>query len=171
MDLQPTIAFAWLAGGSNLNLQSEDVANSWSASGVFTDAIATAGADQIGLLVAAINLSQSETMNALVRVQWGTQTAVDIDVPTTNAWYFDSVEAYVGLTVAGTPQGQRYRMWPKEYSFVVPINGSAQATLWIPTAAHYFRIGCMTEQGPETNSSVAVLVERGKTGSPLQQGR
>ncbi len=71
----------------------------------------------------------------------------------------------------GTPLAQRYRTWTKEYRLSVPTSSSAVSTIWLPTAAHYFRVGCMTVLPPNTNSVVTMYVERGRSGAPFQQSQ
>jgi hypothetical protein len=169
MDLQPSIVFSWPeASGSALRLKAESAG--WTDSEVYTDAIATAGADQIGLFVFGSNASTISPMDVLTRVQWGFQLATDIDAPQ-GSWADECVVILDGATSGGA---QRSTTFVREFRMsvgvkIAGINGTGNSTIWIPAAAHYLKVGCMTVNSPVSGSSASVYVERGRTGSPSQQ--
>ncbi len=163
MQLLDTIIFDWTVAGF-LPLVSGFPANYLT----YTDPIPTDGADQIGLFVTTTPSGGAGGTdgNAYIRVAWA-GAIPGSGQPT--MFVEDSVES-PSTTTSGTWASQRFSIVPKEYGpFSTTV--TTRGAIWVPAAAHFFKIGCYVDAAVTLNARVRIIVERARVGSPTGMSR
>lgn len=163
MQLANTLTYIWKPGGKlpiTVN----------SSPSMYTDPISTDGADQIGLF--AITTPSSGTNGSIyIRIAWAgirpTSSGQTANAAPPTVFIEECVE--VPAIPDSTNKTQRFALYVKEYGPLL-TTPATPATIWVPTAAHYFKIGCYSDVALSSDAAITIYVERAWTGSPTQQG-
>lgn len=164
MNLLPTLVFRWTVGG-RLPLSQYPISGSATngpTNQIYSDPIGVEGADQIGLFLWTRPSNGGVDGNVYLRLMWAGALA-DTSPTTFTEECIESVGAVVN-------NAQRYSIVPKEYGPFATVSTSSSAitrgTIWLPTAAHFFKIGCYSDTAVTLAAMVTVVVERSMTGNP-----
>lgn len=133
---------------------------------VWTNFLSTAECDQIGVLIDTNGISTA-TVSVFLQVWWAGASAVG--EPLGGPDYFpESIETPGTLSSFAGDTYQRMTLHAKEWG---PIPRGKRRSVWVPTAAPYFRISLYTDVAAAGTDSCKTTIVLAALGSPTGTSR